>query len=151
MSNQFIKSVYFYHPEHQRFQGFAIVDADEKDISVFGWPATLIAPPVDNPELDCWRFDGTAWHACEPPPAPVVVPRSVSMRQARLALLAAGHLNRIEAVIERMPEPHKSASKIEWEYAAKVERHSDFVVQMGQALGMDDAQLDALFVAAAQW
>jgi hypothetical protein len=78
------------------------------------------------------------------PPAPVV-PRSVTPRQARLALLAAGHLQAVQEAMSALPE----AAKIEWEYATAVERDSALVAQMGAALGLDDSALDALFTAAA--
>jgi hypothetical protein len=40
------------------------------------------------------------------------------------------------------------AAKIEWEYAATVERDSTLVVGMTAALGLTEQQLDDLFVAA---
>lgn len=80
-----------------------------------------------------------------PPPA---VPPSVSMRQARLALLGSGLLPQVEVAIASLPSPQKEAAQIEWEYAAVVERNAGLVPAMAQALGMTDAQLDALFIAA---
>ena len=77
------------------------------------------------------------------------VPQSVTMRQARLALLAAGLLAGIDAAIDSLPEPDKSAAKIEWEYAAVVQRGSGLVPAMGAALGMTEAQIDQLFITAA--
>ena len=81
-------------------------------------------------------------------PAPVV-PDSVSMRQARLALLGAGLLSQVDAAIASLPSPQKEAAAIEWEYAQEVQRHNGLVPAMAQALGMTDAQLDALFMQAA--
>lgn len=81
------------------------------------------------------------------PPAPVV-PASVTMRQARLALLAAGQLAAVEAAIAALPSPTKEAAQIEWQYSNEVQRHNGFVAQLGPALGLSDAQLDALFIAA---
>ena len=72
------------------------------------------------------------------------VPQSVTMRQARLALLAAGLLDMVEAAITAAgPE-----AAIEWEYAADVQRGAGLVPAMAAALGMTDAQIDALFVTA---
>lgn len=73
------------------------------------------------------------------------VPATVSMRQARLALLAAGLLPGVAAAMAAAGE----AAQIEWEYATEIRRTSPLVSQMAAALGMADAQLDALFVAAA--
>jgi len=84
-----------------------------------------------------------------PTPTVAGIPTRVSMRQARLALLGAGKLAAVDAAIDAMPEPQKSAARIEWEYAAEVRRDNDFVAGLAPALGMTDAQVDALFVAAA--
>jgi len=78
-----------------------------------------------------------------------VVPRSVTMRQARLALLGAGKLAAVEAAIAALPEPAKTAALIEWEYSNEVQRHNGFVSQLAPLLGMTEAQLDALFIQAA--
>ena len=80
----------------------------------------------------------------------VPVPAEVTMRQARLALLAAGKLAGVEAAIAAMPEPHKTAASIEWEYSSALQRNNPFVSQLGAALGLDDAGIDALFIAAAK-
>lgn len=78
-----------------------------------------------------------------------VVPDRVTMRQARLALLGAGLLANVDTAINALPEPTKSAARIEWEYSGEVHRDRPFVQTLGGALGLSSAQLDALFVAAA--
>lgn len=77
------------------------------------------------------------------------VPASVTMRQARLALLGAGKLAAVTAAIASLPEPAKTAATITWEYSGEVMRHNGLVSQLGPALGLSEAQIDALFVAAA--
>jgi len=72
------------------------------------------------------------------------IPKSVSMRQARLALLAADLLDTVDAAINQAG----GAAKIEWEYAATVERDSTLVSGMTAALGLTEQQLDDLFLAA---
>lgn len=84
-----------------------------------------------------------------PEPAPPYVPASVTMRQARLALLGAGLLASVDAAIDSLPNPQKEVARIEWEYAVEVQRSSGLVPMMGVALGLDDAALDALFIEAA--
>lgn len=84
-----------------------------------------------------------------PPAAPAAVPTQVTMRQARLALLAAGKLGDVNTAIAALPSPQKEAAQIEWDFAAVVERQSQIVQLLGLALGLDDAALDALFVQAA--
>lgn len=80
----------------------------------------------------------------------VEVPQEVTMRQARLALHAAGKLAAVNAAINALPDPPKTAALIEWEYSSTVRRDSQFVAMLGPALGLDEAGLDALFVAAAK-
>lgn len=73
----------------------------------------------------------------------------VTPRQARLALLGAGLLDQIEAGIAALPEPTKTAVTIEWEYATHVDRNSQWVGALAQALKLTDEQLDQLFEVAA--
>lgn len=95
-----------------------------------------------------WLWDGDT--LTPPPPAPPVVPSAVTMRQARLALLGAGLLDDIDAAINSLPSQQKEAARIEWEYSQEVQRHNGFVSVLGPALGLTEAQIDALFVQAAK-
>jgi hypothetical protein len=79
---------------------------------------------------------------------PSGVPFSVTMRQARLALADAGMLPAVEVAINGLPEPDKTKAKITWEYSTEVQRSNGLVPQMAAALGMTDAQIDALFIVA---
>lgn len=111
-------------------------------------------------EIYAFEPDGSQDHLIKPsyeslsdyvPPTTVeTVPQEVTMRQARLALLAAGKLAGVEAAIASMPEPHKTAASIEWEYSNALQRNNPFVSQLGAALGLDDAGIDALFVEASK-
>lgn len=80
----------------------------------------------------------------------VAPPASVTMRQARLALLAAGKLAAVQVAIDALPSPQKEAAQIEWDYSNEVLRHNGFVAHLAPALGLTSAQLDALFVQAAR-
>lgn len=84
-----------------------------------------------------------------PPPAQKKepVPDVITMRQARLALLVAGLLDDIDNAIAALPEPHKSAAKIEWEYSSQVQRNNGFVDKLAPMLGMSKEQIDDLFIA----
>lgn len=77
------------------------------------------------------------------------VPQSVTMRQARLALLGAGLLQTVDAAVASMTGPAWDAARIEWEYAATVERNSQLVAGLSAALNLTTEQLDALFTTAA--
>ena len=63
------------------------------------------------------------------PPAPTPsVPASITMRQARLALLSIGLLDDVDAAIAAIPDPvQRKAAEIEWEYATVIERNSPLV------------------------
>lgn len=88
-------------------------------------------------------FDGQNYSQPLPP-----APSSVTMRQARLALLGAGLLSSVDAAIDAMPSPQKEAARIEWEYSQEVQRNKPLVQALGPALGLTEAQIDALFTVA---
>lgn len=94
---------------------------------------------------DTW--DGAAFS--RPATAPVPVPASVTMRQARLALLGAGVLPSVSAAIAAMPGMAGEAARIEWEYARDVQRDSPLIAGLVPVLGMSEAQIDQLFISAA--
>ena len=79
-----------------------------------------------------------------------VVPSSVTMRQARLALLHADRLGMVEMAIAGMESPQREAAQIEWEFAATVDRASPLLAMLTSALGMTDEELDQLFQLAGQ-
>lgn len=86
----------------------------------------------------------------EEPPAQPVVPFAVSMRQGRLALLAAGLLDAVDAGIAGIVNPvERRAAQIDWEYATEIRRDSPLIASLGPALGLSEAQIDELFIAAA--
>jgi uncharacterized protein YbdZ (MbtH family) len=82
--------------------------------------------------------------------AEAMKPKEVTMRQARLALLQAGLLDRVTATIAGMPSPQKQAAEIEWEYSNSLKRSQPLVTQLGAALGLDAAALDLLFSTASK-
>ncbi len=95
-----------------------------------------------------WAYDGDTFTPPPLPPAPPVVP-TVTMRQARLALLGASLLDDVEAAINAMAEPARSAARIAWVDATEVRRDWPLLVQLAEDLGLSDAEVDALFAAAA--
>ncbi len=114
-----------------------------------GWVRAGAPPAVSDGQSAIFAGDG--WIvADEEPPIAASVPAEVTMRQARLALHAAGKLVAVNATINALPDPPKTAALIEWEYSNTVRRDSQFVALLGPALGLDAAGLDALFVAASK-
>lgn len=81
------------------------------------------------------------------PPPPV--PQTVSMAQARLALIGAGLFSAIDAGLKALPEPQRTTALTAWEYAPTVSRSGSLVNTLAGQFGLTDAQLDALFTAAA--
>jgi hypothetical protein len=81
---------------------------------------------------------------------PIMIPQTVTMRQARLALLGAGMLDDVNTAINNLPSPQKEAAQIEWEYSQEVHRNKALVAALLPALGMTSEQADQLFIAAAQ-
>jgi hypothetical protein len=82
-------------------------------------------------------------------PVPVIVPQVVSMAQARLALIGAGLFSAIDAGLKALPEPQRTTALTAWEYAPTVSRNGSLVTTLAGQFGLTDAQLDALFTAAA--
>jgi hypothetical protein len=77
------------------------------------------------------------------------VPKQVTMRQGRLALLAVGKLSMVQAAIDAIEDDtQRAAAQIEWEYAQTIDRDSDFVQQMAAGLDLTEEQLDQLFTLA---
>lgn len=74
------------------------------------------------------------------------IPQSVTMRQARLALLQSGLLATVTNAITASVD---ETLKIEWEYATEVRRDWVSLDAMAHSLGLTDAQLDDLFTLAA--
>lgn len=76
------------------------------------------------------------------------VPTSVTPYQARVALLDAGLLDAVEALIVDPDTP--KAAKLAWEYATTIQRDSVFIQTLGPALNLTSNQIDDLFRSAAQ-
>lgn len=74
------------------------------------------------------------------------VPKKVTMRQARKALLLAGKLDTVNAAINAMPSHDRELAKIEWEYSQEVQRAWPLVEQLIPALGMTEREMDELFI-----
>lgn len=72
----------------------------------------------------------------------IEVPLSISMRQARLALLNVGLLEDIENAMVSMPR----AVQIEWEYASVIERNNPLISQIASSFGLSEEQLNDLFI-----
>lgn len=120
------------------------------DVILFVDDGVYIPADPANSDYQAYLAWVAANNAAEPyTPLPAAVPQSISMRQARLALMAAGQLAAVSAAIDALPTPQREAAQIEWEYATEVRRDNALLQALTPGLGLDAAELDALFVAAA--
>lgn len=81
--------------------------------------------------------------------AQVVVPREVTMRQARQALILAGLDESVESAVDAIPGVAGKLARAEWDKSQTVQRNRPLVNQLGAALGLTPQQIDALFITAA--
>jgi hypothetical protein len=72
------------------------------------------------------------------------------MAAARKALILGGvSLAAVDAAIDSITDStERDLARTDWEYAASVRRHSPLVDSLGAAIGLTEAEIDALFVAA---
>lgn len=113
-----------------------LVDIDEKPWSV---PVThRFYAEIDTAGVEIAEY-------VAPPPD---VPREVTAYQARIALLDAGLLDDVDALMASLEVA--PAAKIAWEYATVWLRDSVFIAELAPALSLSGAQIDALFISAAQ-
>lgn len=109
---------------------------------------TELQPPKLNPQTQSCMFrDGRWW--IEDAIEAKFVPPQVSMRQARLALLEQGLLNKVQSAIDAISDDvQRQRAQIEWEFATTVDRNSELVGMLAQGLSLNSQQLDDLFIAA---
>ena len=74
-----------------------------------------------------------------------LIPKTITLRQARLYLLSIGLLDDLENIISQ-----NRAYQIEWEYANQIERESPLVTILGQVLNLDDTAIDDMFMEASK-
>ena len=72
-----------------------------------------------------------------------LVPKVITPRQARLALLQATLLDDVELLLA-----NDKAMQIWWEYSLDIQRNHPHITAMTAAMGMTETQMDELFVLA---
>lgn len=118
----------------------------DKDMNIF-----ISEPPPSEEhtydyDINQWYLDASKVEAKRK----ASIPTSVTMRQARLALLGIDKLKLVQTAINTLDEPTKSAATIEWEYSSAVNRNSVFVEVLGKLLGLNSDEIDNLFIAASK-
>jgi hypothetical protein len=77
------------------------------------------------------------------------VPQSVTRRQAKQALLLNGKLASVQPAIDAITDTtQRSLMQIEWDDSQEFVRSRTTLIQIGAAIGLDAAGLDALFIQA---
>ena len=110
--------------------------------------ASIPNDPANNDYADYLIWAETNTPA---PVDPVIIPpvTTVTMRQARLALLQAGLLTQVNTTITNMVGTVGDAAKISWEFSNEVHRADPLIASLTTALGLTTQQVDDLFTLAA--
>lgn len=137
------------------------VTADNSHIDLFATckeygeiPMTLNL--VDTEDLHTY-FDGTKEYPLEEycktqniaeyvaPEPIIIIPNSITMRQARLYLLSLELLDDVEILVSQ-----NKAWQIEWEYASEVQRTNQLIPVLQESLWLTNAQVDTMFIEASK-
>ena len=101
---------------------------------------------IIEPGHDLWdKVSATATAYVAPPPQNPRASMRCSPAQMRLALLAAGLLDQVQAIADGDPQ-----ASIVWEYATVITRNSPLIASLGGDNGFTPEEIDALFIAAMQ-
>jgi hypothetical protein len=80
------------------------------------------------------------------------VPQSITPTQGRLMLAQVPGVKEgetlLQSVLNLIPASETEPLRIYWEYATSWDRDSQFVVQMGAAIGLTDDEIDEFFITA---
>lgn len=144
----------FRNPRYANAEGSAIdMEINHPD---YGW-IPFTASRDDQEEHGRELFDlAVAGGAVEAyvPPTPeeqrAAMP-SLSAAKYRQGLLSVGHNpQEVTDAIAALPNgPEKDSIAIEWEYATSFERLQQFVIEVGELLGMTPEETDQMWMAAA--
>lgn len=102
-------------------------------------PVSQVAVPTETVELASGRVL-RGWEVQTRP-----VPDFVTSRQLQLWLHSQGLLAAVEAALNAMEEPGRTAAIIEWRQAREYRRDHPLVAALGAALSLDSAAVDAAF------
>ena len=92
------------------------------------------------------RDEAGEWTATEASPAEIAATLTVTRFQARAALHQAGLLADVEAAVAASDDP---TVKLAWAESIEFPRGSPTIAALAVAIGLTDAEVDALFIAAA--
>ena len=121
----------------------SVYEAQNKDFVLIEY----IEKPINDDEvarIGETYIEGIGFRFDSPEPI-IVVPKSITMRQARLYLLSIGKLDDVELLVQG-----NKAWYIEWEYANEVLRTNQLIPALQQSLGLSDSDIDSMFMEASK-
>ena len=81
----------------------------------------------------------------------ILIPESISKRQARQQLLLEGKLGQVQEVIDSIAdETERMMAQLYWDDSIEFERSHPTLVELGTALGLTEAELDIMFIKASK-
>ena len=81
----------------------------------------------------------------------ILIPESISKRQAKQQLLLEGKLGQVQEVIDSIPyETERMMAQLYWDESTEFERSHPTLVELGAALGLTEAELDMMFINASK-
>ena len=104
---------------------------------------------VDGELIDLSPAEQAEYDARQEAPAVSLVPESVPMLNAHLALISAGWMPGVREYLDALPGAEGLLARTYFEKAQTVRRDHPLVQAIPTALGKTSSDVDALFVAAA--
>ena len=81
----------------------------------------------------------------------ILIPESITKRQAKQQLLLDGKLSQMQEVIDSISdETERMMAQLYWEDNIEFERSHPTLVELGTALGLTEAELDMMFINASK-
>ena len=81
----------------------------------------------------------------------ILIPESISKRQARQQLIIDGLYNNVQPIIDSIEdETQRLLTQVFWEDSNTFERNHPMLIQFGTALGLTEAELDMMFINASK-
>lgn len=112
--------------------------------------STETAPPL-IPAGQFARWDGTQWHIVSDRVITQDVPSEITKRQGRQQLITMGLISSVQTAIDAIPDAtQKALIQSFWDDSTVYERYHPQMIALSSAIGLDEASLDAAFIAASQ-